>query len=151
MPHKPIGFSWVVDKLLAAMAWPRDLPETARYLRRHKIDIVATLNEHGLDEGTLRAEGIEYHHFPIPDFSAPTMEQVDRFVKLVGKARKAGRRVVVHCTAGRGRTGTMLACFLVSRGSNPAKAIERVRRLRPGSIETPEQEETVFEYHSHLK
>jgi len=53
---------------------------------------------------------------------------------------------VVSCYAGIGRTGTVLACYLVHRGEEPAEAIIRVRRLRPGSIETPEQETAVRQY-----
>ena len=58
----------------------------------------------------------------------------------------AGRPVAVSCYAGIGRTGTVLACCLVSRGASPADAVAEVRRLRPGSIQTPEQEAAVYEY-----
>jgi atypical dual specificity phosphatase len=40
----------------------------------------------------------------------------------------------------------VLACYLVSKGYNAAKAIEKVRMKRPGSIETIEQEELVMKY-----
>ena len=53
---------------------------------------------------------------------------------------------VVHCDAGIGRTGTMLACYLVSKGYNAEKAIEEVRIKRPGSIETVKQEEVIVKF-----
>ncbi|CAI8006697.1 Dual specificity protein phosphatase 23, partial [Geodia barretti] len=56
------------------------------------------------------------------------------------------RPVVVSCYVGIGRTGTVLACYLVKRGADPADAINEVRRLRPGSVQTPEQEAAVHEY-----
>ena len=56
------------------------------------------------------------------------------------------RPVVVSCYAGIGRTGTVLACYLVNRGAEPADAIDEVRRLRPRSVQTPEQEAAVYEY-----
>lgn len=132
--------------MLAAMAWPEDIEKTARFLRKKGIVALVTLNEHGVDERALRAEDIQWRHVPIPDFSPPTQEQIERFVEIVDEARERGGAVAVHCTAGRGRTGTMLACFLVSRGYSARRAIERVRELRPGSIETTEQEEAVCEY-----
>jgi len=54
--------------------------------------------------------------------------------------------VAVHCTAGLGRTGVVLACHLVTRGMSADNAIARIRRLRPGSIETDEQAIAVDEF-----
>lgn len=54
--------------------------------------------------------------------------------------------VAVHCLAGLGRTGTMLACYLVATGTPANNAIMRIREWRPGSIETKEQEAVVYEY-----
>ena len=60
--------------------------------------------------------------------------------------------VCVHCMAGVGRTGTMLAVYLVkSRGLSAQQAIQEVRRQRPGSIETQSQEEAVFIYTEYIK
>ncbi|NXC50647.1 DUS23 phosphatase, partial [Penelope pileata] len=48
---------------------------------------------------------------------------------------------------GHGRTGTLLACYLVrTRQLSGADAIREIRRLRPGSIETREQEQAVVEF-----
>jgi atypical dual specificity phosphatase len=54
--------------------------------------------------------------------------------------------VAVHCGAGLGRTGVILACWFVSKNLSVKNAIARVRRLRPGSIETESQEEAVAEF-----
>ena len=51
--------------------------------------------------------------------------------------------VAVHCLAGRGRTGTVLAAYFVHRGLSAREAIQKVRDLRPGSIEVPEQEDAI--------
>jgi len=54
--------------------------------------------------------------------------------------------VAVHCGAGLGRTGTVLACYLVSKGATADAALASVRSRRPGSIETPGQEAVVAAY-----
>ncbi len=55
--------------------------------------------------------------------------------------------VAVHCAAGLGRTGVVLACYLIDKGLNATNAIARIRRLRPGSIETEDQEKAVEEFY----
>ena len=60
--------------------------------------------------------------------------------------------LVVHCLGGHGRTGTMLASFLVKYLNTPAqKAIDDIRRMRPGSVETEEQEQRIAEFEKALK
>ena len=60
--------------------------------------------------------------------------------------------VGVHCAMGRGRTGTMLACYLVAKeGYSGDAAIEETRRRRRGSIETRLQEQAVRDFEDHLR
>lgn len=60
--------------------------------------------------------------------------------------------VAVHCMHGHGRTGTMLACYLVkTRKISGIDAIREIRRIRSGSIETSEQEKTVVQFYQQIK
>lgn len=53
---------------------------------------------------------------------------------------------------GRGRTGCMIACYMVrSLGLDARKAVAEIRRLRPCSIETADQEQLVYRYERHLR
>lgn len=78
-------------------------------------------------------------HLPVADFTAPTLRQVEQAIASIDDFFAQGLAVAMHCRAGLGRTGTVLACYLVSQGSPAKQAIEEVRMKRPGSIETPEQ------------
>ncbi|MGE3854868.1 MAG: dual specificity protein phosphatase family protein, partial [Planctomycetota bacterium] len=138
------SFSWIIPDLVGGMArpgWALPLDEDLAELRdQFGIGVLISLTERPLDAQVVTDAGMDYHHLPIPDFRPPTPATIDRAVQVVRDARNDGTAVAVHCAAGVGRTGTILACVLVAHGHDPDAAIDLVRELRPGSIETPEQE-----------
>jgi len=139
----PESFSWVAPDVLAAMAWPQNVRRTLEFLKDADIGVIVSLTETPLNSALVEEFGFEYHHLPVRDFTAPSQAQVRRFIAIVKAARRAGKKVVVHCMAGRGRTGTMAACYLVSLGRDADEALREIRALRPGSVETREQEQVV--------
>lgn len=148
------NFSYVLPGRLAGCAQPgrfSDLRSDLAGLTRQGIGAIVTLTEKPLDAKALSDFGLRALHLPVPDFTAPTRGQMTDFVAFVDLCLEEGAAVAVHCGAGIGRTGTMLACYLVSRGETPAKAIALVRAARPGSIETPEQERSVADFHKKHK
>jgi len=143
------GFSWIVAGRLAAMAQPgrkRALEEDCDFMREAGLGVLVSLTEQPVPPETLAKFGLEGLHLPVEDFTPPTLAQIDRFLLEVARAEEEGWALGIHCTAGKGRTGTMLAAYLVSRGRTAAAAIAEIRRLRPGSVETRAQEERIAEF-----
>jgi atypical dual specificity phosphatase len=147
------GFSWIVPGKLAAMPVPgrnRSLDEDAAFIEQQGIRVLVSLTESPPEREVLAAHSVDQVHIPVQDFTAPTLEQMITFVAVVEGSSAAGKPVGVHCTAGLGRSGTMAAAYLAAKGSTAEKAIAAVRRLRPGSIETAEQEEAIRRFENHL-
>ncbi|XP_006000038.1 dual specificity protein phosphatase 23b [Latimeria chalumnae] len=146
----PHNFSWIEPNKLAGMALPR-LPAHYQYLYENGIRHLVTLCERKPPNHDT-CPGVQLHHIKIGDFCPPSLDQIKRFLKVVEDANAKAEGVGVHCLLGYGRTGTMLACYLVkSKKLTGVDAIQEIRRLRPGSIETHEQEKAVIQFHHHIK
>ncbi|MEM3947521.1 MAG: dual specificity protein phosphatase family protein, partial [Metallosphaera sp.] len=80
-------------------------------------------------------EGLNFLHVPIPDGQPPSMGDLDKIMNWL----KDGTNVV-HCVAGKGRTGTVLAAYLImNEGLSPDQAVDEVRRYQSGAIATMQQ------------
>jgi atypical dual specificity phosphatase len=146
MPH---NFSFVIPNALAGMERPgtfNKLRDDLEYLKAHKISAIVSLTETPLERAFIDEFGFRYLHIPVADFTPPTVAQIDQILNFQRAAEAENLATVVHCGAGLGRTGTLLACALVARGMPAEAAIDRVRTLRPYSIETVEQEDCVRQY-----
>jgi atypical dual specificity phosphatase len=141
----PTGFSWVDPPRLAALARPQSVDDL-RWLRRHGIDVLVSLTESPLPRDWVNETGMFAVVVPVPDMEAPTERQLDHVLAAIRKANASGMGVAVHCAAGLGRTGTVLAVYLVAGGMAAREALVRVRDLRPGSVETAEQEQAIERY-----
>lgn len=149
----PVHFSFVWKNLVAGSAHPgsgRNLIPTLESLLEAGVSSIVSLTEDPLDFAPIREVDFDYLHVPVEDFTAPSLHQIEQIIEFLNQQVSHGRGALVHCHAGVGRTGTLLACFLVSQGIEPAEAIGRIRQLRPGSCEVYSQEFAVFGYAKHL-
>jgi ADP-ribosyl-[dinitrogen reductase] hydrolase len=134
--------------------WERDLALDLDRVRDWGASAVVTLLEPNeltllrverLGEEVLRRNMI-WFQLPIVDVSIPD-EHFEREWNTAGEELRSmlrrGLDVLVHCRGGLGRAGTIAARLLIELGMEPTKAIEHVRAVRPGAIETSDQERFV--------
>jgi atypical dual specificity phosphatase len=149
------NFGWLVEGELAGSGGPIHHEELI-WLQEQGVGAIVSLTERSLRREKLLlrrldALGLIYHHIPIVDETAPSHAQVDEFVGFVNEMLGGGRAVLAHCRGGYGRTGTMLACYLVGRGWGADEAMAEVRARRPGSIAPSAQQLCVVEYADRLR
>lgn len=145
---KPTNFSWLINNKLAGSGMPTSSTEL-QWVIRQGIKSVITMTENPLPESWV--QDVKYLHVPTEDFSAPDMEKIDHTVDFIQERIKNGEPTMVHCAAGVGRTGTILACYLIKHHNFSVKdAIDKVRKERPGSIQSESQEIAIGLYHKFL-
>lgn len=146
-----VGFSWIIEYELAGMARPglmSALELDLAWLKRAGVGAIVSLTEQALD--VVGESELDILHLPVQDMTPPSILDIEEAVVFIEQSIQNGKPVAVHCLAGHGRTGTLLACFLVHRGAEPDAAIAAIRTQRPGSIETQAQVMVVFDYAAYL-
>ena len=119
----------------ALHAYKDELPE----LYSEGVRSVVSLLNIPSDAPVFESAGFAFLCLPMPDGRGPSMKQATQFVRFVHEHRTAQRPVAVHCQEGLGRTGTMLAVYLIEQGESAEAAIRRVREVEKAAIQTSHQ------------
>jgi protein-tyrosine phosphatase len=134
---------WMIQGRLAGRAGPNREPWDLRALVALGIDSVLTLNDGaGCDPAELEALGFEHCSVPLPPSEPPEPgdDEVCRAglpvaYEFVAAQHVRGRAVLVHCSAGKDRTGLFMSYYLVrTLGLDVETAIARVREKRPRAM-----------------
>ncbi len=144
------GFYWLIPNALAGCGRPgrrgraagplEILDADLTWLRQQGIAAILSLTETPLDVDALARHGFDVLHIPVVDMTPPSPEQILTALDFIDRHRANGRPVAVHCLMGQGRTGTVLAAYLIRGGLRPDLALAELRAICPGAVENPRQE-----------
>ncbi|MPS94196.1 ATP-binding cassette domain-containing protein [Comamonas sp.] len=149
----PSGFSWLVPGRLAGTPWPGvvyDMDADLKALQRCGITMLITLTEKDFPQDALARNGLRNFHLPVYDHEPPTVAQMQMLLARMSAALRRGEVLAVHCLAGLGRTGTVLAAWLVREGLTAEEALRRVRLIDAQYVQSEAQEALVYEFENAL-
>lgn len=145
---KPTNFSWLIPQKLAGSGMPTS-SEEIDWIVKQGVKSIVTMTEQSLPDSWVNE--MNYLHVPTPDLTAPDMDKIDSAVEFIHEQINNNSPAMVHCAAGMGRAGTILACYLIKhQNHSAADAIKKVRDERPGSIQSESQEIAVGLYQKHV-
>jgi atypical dual specificity phosphatase len=149
---KTTNFNWVVEDKLAGSAIPTSFREIKWLYDQHGIRSIVTVKEDPLQSKWFESKRIDYLHISIEDYGSPSLEELDYVVNYISRQIDNEKPVMVHCSGGKGRTGTILAGYLIKKnGLSAEKAVYKLRSLRGESIQSNEQKAVLFNYENYLK
>ena len=147
-----LGFSWVIDGKLAGHSKP-STAEDLQFLHAQGVRALVRLVmdcDNGYFSRQIKEAGLEDLNVPMVDFQAPELEAIKQIVEFIDDRLDEGKPVSVSCFAGIGRTGTVLACYLVHTGLTAKQALDKVRARRGTYPETQSQLDAVHEFENRL-
>jgi cell division cycle 14 len=142
-------FNWIVPDKFIAMCSPTTVAKRSDvaithtpdyyipYFKRNNVTAIVRLNNAEYDRQSFISEGIKHFDMYFIDGTAPPVTIVEHFLYM---AEQTSGVIAVHCKQGLGRTGTLIACYIMKHYQfSAAEAIAFIRIQRPGSVVGPQQ------------
>ena len=150
----PRGFLWLKNGKLAGTPKPgllKDIDYDLDGLIRVGVTHLVSLTEKEIDVAACNEKGIEVFRSPMPDMQAPSMTQAVDICQQITKLLADSCVVAVHCRAGLGRTGTVLAAQLIYEGDSAINALEKARNIEPRWVQSEAQVEFLEEFEPFIR
>ena len=152
---RPTNFSWVIPGKLAGSGLPSSYDHLF-WLVKNNIKTIVTVREIPLPNAWFKKVNsfnltLESFFLKTDDYNAPAVYEIYNVVEYIDSQIRKNKPVVVHCAAGKGRTGTVLAAYLIKKDKlRVDEAIRKIRSLRPGSIQSERQEIALNQFYEYI-
>jgi len=135
--------------VIGAFPFAKDVPAL------HDLGVRAVVNtceEYGGPVEAYSSRGIEQHRVPTVDFTPPSLDSVRSAVGFMKRHADDGNRIYVHCKAGRGRSATVVLCWLMAHaGLTPEEGQRLLLEKRPHVHKHLVERQVVQDYWSELQ
>ncbi|MFL5296905.1 MAG: dual specificity protein phosphatase family protein [Phenylobacterium sp.] len=123
------NFSWIAPDLAVGGSFPAG--GAAELAREHGVGAVVDVRSEACDDpAELEACGLAFLHLPTQDMAGVSQPMLDLGVAFAAEVRAQGRKLLIHCEHGIGRSATLALCVLVDRGAAPLAALSRAKDAR---------------------
>ncbi len=147
---QPSGFVWIEKGKLAGSGYPASRSQV-EWISSQGVDVILTLTEKPLPADWAEGLPLTLKHIPMMDHLPPDTSSLEQAATFVQEQMNQGRTVLVHCLAGEGRTGCVLAAYLIKdKRINADEAIAALRKVKPAFVEGS-QEKAVRAYEAGVK
>ncbi|MFC3070403.1 protein-tyrosine phosphatase family protein [Phenylobacterium soli] len=134
------NLSWVTPQLAVGGALPRG--GAAALAAEHGVGAVIDVRAETCDDAhEMTLAGLRFLHLPTEDHAAVDQPMLDDGVRFARLAAAEGRRLLIHCEHGIGRSATVALCVMVDRGFQPLEALARAKNVRALVSPSPAQYE----------
>ncbi len=115
-------------------------------IKRSGVEVILNLcvecgNLHEVE----RAAGFIVYWLPVSDAYAPELDELDDALEWLNGHVESGKRALVHCRFGVGRSGSIIAAYLLKRGFSLEHVLETIKQT-PATPTSRDQRKLIFEY-----
>ena len=131
---QPTGFVWIERGKLAGSGYPASRNQV-EWLSKSGIRSILSLTERPLPAELTEGLHISTGHVPMKDHEPPSVEAMDKGADFLIRQLAERKPVLVHCLAGEGRTGCVLAAYLMrTKSIGGEEAMAQLRSIKPAFV-----------------
>ena len=137
-----VDVSWINGQIAVSGAFmDEDIPR----LKNDGIDAIVDMrSEYSDNKELIKKYGMQFLHIAVDDRYSPTFEQLERIFDFVNPILDEGKKVLIHCQNGCGRSPLAAVVILAKNGMEIPDAVSLVEDKHPITGFTDEQGKFIY-------